>query len=214
MSTAIAEVITEQTRLIVDRGLGRDERPGQGNLSDLDGAAAPITVTVTVRLSNAAGHERLLRALRDLVTIGGADVSLSLSDTTTPSPPPPPPFGPERPSTILIHPLPRMVTRDGVDVPLSRLEYDLLVFLVEHPRRVYTRSQLLSHVWGERYTSTRTVDVHVRRLRAKLGEDIPLIATVRGVGYRLADGAPVRIVQPGTDATAPTPNPPGSPRGG
>lgn len=191
MFTALADLITYQNGLIVDRDLGRGDRPGRG--SPPDDAAPPITVTVTVRLSTDAGRDRLLRALRDLVSIAGADVSLSAPEPTSPRPAP---LSHELPARLLIHPWPRTVTRDGVDVPLSRLEYDLLVFLAENPRRVYTRSQLLAHVWGERYASTRTVDVHVRRLRAKLGEDIPLIATVRGVGYRLAEGAPVRIVYP------------------
>mgnify|MGYP001474652330 CR=1 FL=1 len=194
MSTALADLITYRTGLIVDHGPGRADRSGHG--SPPDDAAAPITVTVTVKLSTDAGQDRLVRALRDLVSIGEADVSLSVPEPASP----PPRY--HQHARLLIHPWPRTVTRDGVDVPLSRLEYDLLVFLAENPRRVYTRSQLLAHVWGERYASTRTVDVHVRRLRAKLGEDIPLISTVRWVGYRLAEGAPVRIVYPTTDPKA------------
>lgn len=75
------------------------------------------------------------------------------------------------------------VTLDGQEVPLTATEFDLLAYLMGKPGRVFTRDELLSHVWG--YASivgTRTVDVHVAQLRAKLGEASP-IRTVRGVGY-------------------------------
>jgi len=69
---------------------------------------------------------------------------------------------------------------------LTYMEYELLKFFTTHPGKVFTREQLLSRVWGyEYYGGARTVDVHVRRLRAKLGEEhAPLIQTVRSVGYR------------------------------
>lgn len=67
---------------------------------------------------------------------------------------------------------------------LTYKEFELLRFLAAHPDRVFTREQLLSEVWGYDYFGgTRTVDVHVRRLRAKLGEFDALIGTVRNVGY-------------------------------
>lgn len=70
---------------------------------------------------------------------------------------------------------------------LTYKEFELLHFLISHPSRVFTREQLLSEVWGtDYYGGTRTVDVHVRRLRAKLGEQEGLISTVRGVGYGFA----------------------------
>ncbi|MGF1646275.1 MAG: winged helix-turn-helix domain-containing protein [Kineosporiaceae bacterium] len=73
---------------------------------------------------------------------------------------------------------------------LTYKEFELLKFLAQHPGRVYTRAQLLQEVWGYDYFGgTRTVDVHVRRLRAKLGpEHEHLIGTVRNVGYRLVVG--------------------------
>jgi len=75
-----------------------------------------------------------------------------------------------------------------VDKPLdlTYMEYELLKFFVCHPGKAFTREQLLSRVWGyEYYGGARTVDVHVRRLRAKLGEEhAALIQTVRSVGYR------------------------------
>ena len=69
---------------------------------------------------------------------------------------------------------------------LTYKEFELLKYLVQHPGRVFTRAQLLQEVWGyDYYGGTRTVDVHVRRLRAKLGsEHEVLIGTVRNVGYR------------------------------
>jgi DNA-binding response OmpR family regulator len=77
-------------------------------------------------------------------------------------------------------------TIDGRPLDLTYMEYELLKFFTTHPGKVFTREQLLSRVWGyEYYGGARTVDVHVRRLRAKLGEErAGLIQTVRSVGYR------------------------------
>ncbi|HET7534722.1 MAG TPA: response regulator transcription factor [Nocardioidaceae bacterium] len=74
----------------------------------------------------------------------------------------------------------------GRPLDLTFKEFELLKFLAQHPGRVFTRQQLLQEVWGYDYFGgTRTVDVHVRRLRAKLGtENESLIGTVRNVGYR------------------------------
>jgi DNA-binding response OmpR family regulator len=74
----------------------------------------------------------------------------------------------------------------GRPLDLTYMEYELLKFLASHPGRVFTRETLLSRVWGyEYYGGARTVDVHIRRLRAKLGEEhAGLIQTVRSVGYR------------------------------
>jgi DNA-binding response OmpR family regulator len=71
-------------------------------------------------------------------------------------------------------------------IDLTFMEYELLRFLVENPIRVWSREQLLSKVWGyEYYGGARTVDVHIRRLRSKLGEErASWITTVRSVGYR------------------------------
>ena len=72
---------------------------------------------------------------------------------------------------------------------LTYKEFELLKYLAQHPGRVFTRDQLLQEVWGYDYFGgTRTVDVHIRRLRAKLGPDKEnLIGTVRNVGYRFVD---------------------------
>jgi len=73
----------------------------------------------------------------------------------------------------------------GKPLDLTYKEFQLLHFLATHPSRVFTREQLLSEVWGYDYFGgTRTVDVHVRRLRAKLGDADQIIGTVRNVGYR------------------------------
>ena len=74
----------------------------------------------------------------------------------------------------------------GRPLNLTSKELELLNYLVQHPSRVFTRDQLLQKVWRYDYFGgTRTVDVHVRRLRAKLGaENETLIGTVRNVGYR------------------------------
>lgn len=94
---------------------------------------------------------------------------------------------------------------NGRALDLTYKEFELLRFLAGHPQRVFTREQLLSEVWGyDYYGGTRTVDVHVRRLRAKLGDMESLIGTVRNVGYRftvteVTEDAP--LVQ--SDASAP-----------
>lgn len=78
----------------------------------------------------------------------------------------------------------------GRALNLTFKEFELLKFLAQHMGRVFTRQQLLSEVWGyDYYGGTRTVDVHIRRLRAKLGSDHEhLITTVRNVGYSFAGG--------------------------
>ncbi len=77
----------------------------------------------------------------------------------------------------------------GRPLDLTYMEYELLKFLSSHPGKVFTRETLLSRVWGyDYYGGARTVDVHVRRLRAKLGEErAGLIHTVRSVGYRFGE---------------------------
>jgi DNA-binding response OmpR family regulator len=75
-------------------------------------------------------------------------------------------------------------TRAGVDLTLTRREFELLAFLIGHPGRVFTRMELLDRVWGEDFIGTeRTVDQHVAQLRARVGPE--RIETVRGRGYRL-----------------------------
>lgn len=75
----------------------------------------------------------------------------------------------------------------GIIIELTLKEYELLKHLVTHQARVFTRSDLLDSIWGyDYYGGMRTVDVHIRRLRSKLGESGNSITTVRGVGYKFA----------------------------
>ena len=77
-----------------------------------------------------------------------------------------------------------MYMGENIDMPPKELE--LLYFLASSPNQVFTREQLLDNIWGYEYIGdTRTVDVHVRTLRQKLGEEGERIETVRGVGYRI-----------------------------
>ena len=90
---------------------------------------------------------------------------------------------------LRVEPATRRVLLDGETLALTVREFDLLAHLAAHPGRVYTRDQLMEAVWGEPFfEDTSTVTVHVRRLRAKLGDDPHeprFIETVWGVGYRL-----------------------------
>lgn len=150
-----------------------------------DGSA--LTVTVAIPLGDDAlspQAHRLIEAVRELVEVSRGTVTVE----TGPPAAEEPPDGPE----VRLLTGSRQVLADGVALALTRLEFDLLQFLAERPHRVFTRGQLLSGVWGYEHTGERTVDVHVRRLRLKLGT-LPVITTVYGVGYRLADDARVTI---------------------
>jgi two-component system, OmpR family, response regulator len=94
--------------------------------------------------------------------------------------------------TIRIDPAARTVSVSGRPITLSRLEFNLLLFLAQNPGRVFSRERLMHEVWGDERSGTRTVDVHVRRLRAKTAE-APIVTTVRSVGYRLASDARVQV---------------------
>jgi DNA-binding response OmpR family regulator len=87
----------------------------------------------------------------------------------------------------------REVLHDGHEVPLSALEFELLRLLARHPRRVFSREQILEQVWGTHWVGDdRVVDVHIRSLRQRLGDDASRptwIGTVRGVGYRFLGGS-------------------------
>ena len=87
---------------------------------------------------------------------------------------------------LRIDTLGRAASFDGEALKLTLREFDLLAFLAHHPGRVFSRDELLRKVWGYDYLGeTRTVDVHVRRLRVKLGEGNQVIETVTGAGYKL-----------------------------
>lgn len=98
------------------------------------------------------------------------------------------PDSPIRVADVVVDEASWTVRAGGQPLDLTFKEFELLKFLVSHPGRVVTREQLLHEVWGsDYYGGTRTVDVHIRRLRAKLGpERESLIGTIRNVGYRFA----------------------------
>lgn len=92
---------------------------------------------------------------------------------------------------LTVDPLTRLVNRGGKTVELTPREFDLLLYLMKHRGIAVTREQLLSEVWGFDFAGqTNLVDVYIRYLRQKIdrGRPVKLIQTVRGVGYRLADG--------------------------
>ncbi len=89
---------------------------------------------------------------------------------------------------LVYDPVSHHVTRAGVPVAMGPTEYRLLGFFLTHQDRVYSRDQILSHVWGGNvYMDERTVDVHIRRLRKALGSHDRFIQTVRGAGYRFSE---------------------------
>ncbi|BFU43518.1 winged helix-turn-helix domain-containing protein [Krasilnikovia sp. MM14-A1004] len=168
--------------------------------------ARSVTVTVTIGVGGSPEGERVLAALHDLVAAAGprADVVVDAPESAAESLADSPAGGSRaaapvglaarpRPGMLRLDPRPRAVSRDGAPLDLSRLEYDLLLFFARNPQQVFSRSQLLAQVWGHTHTTARTVDVHVSRLRTKLG-DADLITTVYGVGYRLADEARVQVI--------------------
>ncbi|SCL52546.1 winged helix-turn-helix domain-containing protein [Micromonospora chersina] len=183
----------------------RPARPGRPDRALPPRPRTAPTLTITLDLGAGPltpGLARLVDLLDELAASGEGllrpeehRAARAVLDVRRAAAPPEPPAGAEEPGTVRILTGTRRVRHDGVEVTLTRIEYDLLLFLAEHPRRVFTRRQLLANVWGYEHAVARTVDVHVRRLRAKLGVDTPLVTTVYGVGYRLADEA--RIVVDG-----------------
>lgn len=87
---------------------------------------------------------------------------------------------------ITVYPQKHIVRADGRDVTLTLKEYELLCLLLENPGTVYTRDQILRQIWGYDFDGeSRTVDVHIRTLRQKLGDCGDRIETVRGIGYKI-----------------------------
>jgi two-component system, OmpR family, response regulator len=165
----------------------------------LDHAAGTVvTITVQITLSGDELPPAAARLIGELEALVGGE--------SDPAPPPLRLVGAQAPvrrigqagaeaPRLCLRTGSRTVLRDGAPVHLTRREFDLFQFLCENPRRVFNRAQLLRRVWGYDMVGTeRTVDVHIRRLRVKLGDCASIITTVRGVGYRLDDDAPVDIV--------------------
>ena len=100
---------------------------------------------------------------------------------------PPAGSGVLRAGSLVVDAAARTVTRRGYPLGLTVREFDLLVFLLRHPGRAFTRAELMEHVWGWTYGDPSTVTVHIRRLREKIEDDPTsplLLVTVWGVGYR------------------------------
>ncbi len=88
--------------------------------------------------------------------------------------------------SLYVSPKEHIVRVDDEDISLTLKEYDLLCFLLKNQGLVFTRDQILSEVWGYEFNGeSRTVDVHIRTLRQKLGKCNTLIETVRGIGYKM-----------------------------
>ena len=90
--------------------------------------------------------------------------------------------------TLTLDTAARVVTRDGAELALTTREFDLLAYLMKHPKRAFSRAELMHRVWGWTFGDQSTVTVHVRRLREKIEADPTepsLIKTVWGIGYRL-----------------------------
>ena len=92
----------------------------------------------------------------------------------------------------------REVTVNDKCVEMTKKEFDLLLLFIQHPRIVLDRARILYECWGHDYVGNgKTLDVHVRRLRYKLGEHSWIIKTIRSLGYKLDDRQPVRRDEPG-----------------
>jgi DNA-binding response OmpR family regulator len=153
-------------------------------LIETTGKESPLLVVASegglAALSRDWGFDDIL-----LSTAGPAEVDLrirlatSAAASTTGEPP-------IQTGSVIIDQASYSATVNGVHLDLTYTEFELFRYLAQHPGRVFSRQQLLTDVWGYDYFGgTRTVDVHVRRLRAKLGpEHESVIGTVRHVGYR------------------------------
>ncbi len=139
-----------------------------------DGAGTAELTELASRLADEA--RRLLLEERP-----GSNVTAAVAISDTPTPPALP-AAPDSGLDIDRHA--HRVSVDGRPVELSYREFELLAFLAEHPGRVFSRRQLVNSVWNGADVGSRTVDVHVRRLRMKLGRYAAGIVTVRNVGYR------------------------------
>lgn len=132
--------------------------------------------SITIDTADEDTALRLLGALRDSGLVPAVEAAVEEVD-------------------VRILPDTRQVLLHEKPVELTRLEFELLLHLCEHTGRVHRRRELLATVWGvnDDYSGARTVDVHVRRVRQKLGDAAEVIQTVRGVGYLVASSARFRV---------------------
>jgi DNA-binding response OmpR family regulator len=150
-------------------------------------------LSLTLRLT--ASADRLPQITADLVgalsAFGTVATDVTVAEPATPAVVLTLPNA--RNAPLRVQPASRQVFWHGKEIALTRLEFDLLLFLSTRPNRVHRRRALMSEVWQTTYVSERTVDVHVRRLRFKIGADVELIRTVRGVGYQFGDASLVTV---------------------
>jgi DNA-binding response OmpR family regulator len=142
-----------------------------------DGAGTAELTELASRLADEA--RRLLLEERP-----GSAVTAAVAISDSPAQPAQPALPAGRDLGLDIDRHAHRVSVDGRPVELSYREFELLAFLAEHPGRVFSRRQLVSSVWNGADVGSRTVDVHVRRLRMKLDRYAAGIVTVRNVGYR------------------------------
>jgi len=185
LSLRIPETMAERFDAILVDGTLDARRARTACLSLADVAETPRVVILPELALTALTREWAVSELL-LPTASPAEIELRLRllDQPVSTTAPPPPL---QAAGIVIDEFNFTARAFGRTLDLTYKEFELLHFLAGHPGRVFTREQLLSEVWGTDYFGgTRTVDVHVRRLRAKLGEHEGLISTVRGVGYGFA----------------------------
>ncbi|PRI11630.1 winged helix-turn-helix transcriptional regulator [Leucobacter massiliensis] len=184
LSLRVPETMAERFDAILVDGTLDARRARSACLSLVDGAATPRVVILPELALTALTAEWGVSELL-LPTASPAEIELRLRLLEQPSAAAPPPA--VQAAGVVIDESNFTARLFGRPLDLTYKEFELLHFLAAHPGRVFTREQLLSEVWGTDYFGgTRTVDVHVRRLRAKLGEHDGLISTVRGVGYGFA----------------------------
>lgn len=151
-------------------------------------AAEALQVTIRIDLTGRPGDAALVAARLATALNGVARVDVV---TTPPEPGPRLRLVPDPLLRIETHS--RRALLRGSPLSLTRLEFDLLHFLGRHPDRVFSRAALKAALWRRQDGNDRTVDVHVRKLRAKLEPHLDPITTVRGVGYRFESSAPVAL---------------------
>jgi DNA-binding response OmpR family regulator len=166
----------------------RDLSRAQALCRHLRASAERLAILVVMPEAGLAGLQRDWGA-SDFVLpdAGPAEVEARVRLLTTQRPAVADPDAAIRVGELVVDPVSYQVRLRTRPLDLTYKEFELLRFLAARPGRVSTRAQLLQEVWGyDFFGGTRTVDVHVRRLRAKLGpEHESMIATVRGVGYKL-----------------------------
>jgi DNA-binding winged helix-turn-helix (wHTH) protein len=190
---------------------GRDQRIP----TRLDGDPATVVVNVQIAVPRDAPDAKGVFALADrlhaLAAAQAATARISTTiavvvDETNPGTSASSPQPTVTAAELMLFTDRRIALIDGRQLCLTRLEYELLLYLADSRGRVATRGQLLRQVWGYTVISgVRTVDVHVRRVRAKLAGRGPDIITVRGVGYRLDRLHRVNVIRERGDANRDAP---------